>query len=142
MSCSNLCCENGYPSHASEWSAHSGSRATSSRRGKSAEGLRTNFGESLQAGEVDHASAIVAASSILLPMLRSDASLWASVLRVEGVRSEVIAMHITLAWRHYREAERMRNAFALRGIVDDLQNLLQEYASLNDGRELPFRPCP
>ena len=35
----------------------------------------------------------------------------------------------------------MRNIFALRGIVDDLQNLEQQYAGLNDGRELPLRPC-
>jgi hypothetical protein len=54
----------------------------------------------------------------------------------------VIAMHLTLTWRDYYEAERMRNAFALRGIVDDLQNLEQQYASLNGGRELPLRPCP
>jgi hypothetical protein len=67
---------------------------------------------------------------------------WASVLRVEGGRSEVIAMHITVTWRDYCEAERMRNAFPLRGIVDDLQNLEQEYAGLNDGRELPLRPYP
>ena len=87
-------------------------------------------------------TAIITTSSILLPILRSDASPWASVLRVEGVRSEVIAMHITLTWRDYCEAERMRNAFALRGIVDDLQNLEQQYAGLNDGRELPLRPCP
>jgi hypothetical protein len=32
--------------------------------------------------------------------------------------------------------------FALRGIVDDLQNLDQQYSSLNDGRELPPCPCP
>jgi hypothetical protein len=57
--------------------------------------------------------AIVAASSMLLRILRSDASPWASVLRVEGVRSEVLTMHITLTWRDYCEAERMRNAFAV-----------------------------
>ncbi len=65
-----------------------------------------------------------------------------TVLRVEGVRSEVVAMHITLTWRDYCEAERMRNTFALGGILDDLQNLEQQYALLNDGRELPLRPCP
>jgi hypothetical protein len=36
----------------------------------------------------------------------------------------------------------MRNTFALRGIVDDLQNLEQQYTGLNDGRELPLRPRP
>jgi hypothetical protein len=36
----------------------------------------------------------------------------------------------------------MRNAFAVRGIVDELQNFEQQYALLNDGRELPLRPLP
>jgi hypothetical protein len=87
-------------------------------------------------------AAVVAVMGAAMPIIRSDASPWASVLRVESVRSEILAMHITLTWSSYCQAARLKNALAMQAVMDDINDLEQQFARLNDGRELPLRPCP
>src|SRR5438067_13261183 len=87
-------------------------------------------------------AAFIAIAGAAMPIIRSDPSPWASVVRVESVRSDIVAMHITLTWSNYCEAERMKNALAMQAVINDVENLEQQFASLNDGRELPLRPCP
>lgn len=88
------------------------------------------------------ATALAAGLGAAAPIIRSDPSPWASVARVESVRSDIIAMHITLTWENYCVAERLNNGLAMQAVMSDLGNLEQQYAKLNDGRELPLRPCP
>src|SRR5690242_14680231 len=87
-------------------------------------------------------AAVVAMMGAAMPIIRSDASPWAGIARVEGVRSEIVAMHITLTWSGYCQAARLKNVLAMQAVMDDIQNLEQEFARLNEGRELPLRPCP
>ena len=88
------------------------------------------------------ATALAAALGAAAPVVRSDPSPWASVARVEGVRSDIIAMHITITWGNYCVAARLKNGLAMQAVMSDVDNLEQQYARLNDGRELPLRPCP
>jgi len=88
------------------------------------------------------ATALAAVLGAAAPVIRSDPSPWASVARVETVRSDIIAMHITLTWENYCVAERLENGLAMQAVMSDVDNLEQQYAKLNDGRELPLRPCP
>lgn len=88
------------------------------------------------------AAAIIAVTGAALPVIRSDASPWASVARVESVRSDIIAMHITLTWSSYCEAERLKNVLAMQAVMNDIEYLEQQFARMNEGRELPLRPCP
>ena len=88
------------------------------------------------------ATALAAVLGAAGPVIRSDPSPWASVARVESVRSDIIAMHITLTWENYCVAERLRNGLAMQAVMSDVEDLEQQYAKLNAGRELPLRPCP
>ena len=88
------------------------------------------------------AAALVAVMGTATPIIRSDASPWASVVRVESVRSDILAMHLTLTWSSYCEAARLKNVLAMQAVMNDIENLEQQFARLNEGRELPLRPCP
>ena len=88
------------------------------------------------------ATALAAVLGAAAPVIRSDPSPWASVARVETVRSDIIAMHITLTWENYCTAERLNNRLAMQAVMRDVDNLELQFARLNDGRELPLRPCP
>ncbi|HEX5278945.1 MAG TPA: hypothetical protein VFW28_02590 [Micropepsaceae bacterium] len=88
------------------------------------------------------ATALAAVLGAAAPVIRSDPSPWASVARVETVRSDIIAMHVTLTWENYCTAERLKNRLAMQAVMRDVDNLEQQFARLNDGRELPLRPCP
>ena len=88
------------------------------------------------------AAALVAVMGTAMPIIRSDASPWASVVRVESVRSDIVAMHLTLTWTGYCEAARLKNVLAMQAVMNDIENLEQQFAKLNEGRELPLRPCP
>ena len=83
-----------------------------------------------------------AIGGIATPIIRSDAAPWASVARVEGVRSEVIATDIGIVWASYCEAERMSNKYARRAAASHIETLEQDYAALNEGREVALLPCP
>src|SRR5437868_6607797 len=88
------------------------------------------------------AAALVVVMGTAMPIIRSDASPWASVVRVESVRSDILAMHLTLTWSSYCEAARLKNVLAMQAVMNDIENLEQQFARLNEGRELPLRPCP
>lgn len=88
------------------------------------------------------ATAFLAVLGAAGPVIRSDPSPWASVVRVESVRSEILAMHVTLTRASYCAAERAHNVLAMEAVMSDVENLEQQYAKLNQGRELPIRPCP
>src|SRR5437660_7251164 len=85
-------------------------------------------------------AAVIAVAGAVTPIIRSDASPWSSVARVESVRAEIVAMHITLTWSNYCEAARAKNLLAMQAVMSDVENLEQQYSRLNDGRELPLRP--
>jgi len=85
---------------------------------------------------------VAAIGSIAAPIIRSDAAPWASIERVEGVRSAVIATDIGIVWASYCEAERMNNRYALQAASQHIETLEQNYAALNEGREVAILLCP
>lgn len=76
------------------------------------------------------------------PVLQSDPPPLASIARVNGVSSEVIAGHIDDVMRDYCASELSGNRSAEIAEMRDVSDLETEYASLNDGKAWPLSPCP